>query len=142
MHYNFVLPSFSNQSSIFHCSSLFDVILKYFLELYQYLYRQFFAIVLIVLFSFSTQALTSQTLNIINVNAPYLTSDGGHTKVINTYGLFEITSSNGTKITPANNNSLTTPFKLLKANETLADIDMLLPTNTESITLNTLIKQM
>ena len=139
MHYNFILPSFSNQSSIFHCSSLFDVILKYLLKTYLYSYRQFLAILLIVSFSLSTQALTSQTLNIINGNAPYLTFDGGHTKVINTEGLFEITLSNGTKITPTTNNSLTTPIELPKAGETLADIDMLVPIDSDSITLNTLI---
>ena len=77
MRYNFVLPSFSNRSSIFHYSSLVQVILKYVLKLYLFLYQLFLVTLFIVSFSFSNQALTGVTSAVIEGNAPYLTFDGG-----------------------------------------------------------------
>ena len=51
------------------------------------------------------QALTSVTSNFIYGHAPYLTLDGGHTRVMDTDGLFGISLSNGTRFTPTTNNS-------------------------------------
>ena len=98
----------------------------------------FFGLSLIT--SYSSFALSAKTLNIINGNPPYLTFDGGRTQTTNTDGLLEISLSNGDKYTPTNNNSsLTNPIVLPSAGQSFADIGMLVPTNTDSIALNSLI---
>ncbi|OCF99528.1 hypothetical protein A9G08_05430 [Gilliamella sp. wkB195] len=91
-------------------------------------------------FPFSSHALTSQTTkNHIQGSAPYLTFDGGRTRAINTDSLLGITLSNGTKYTPSTNNSSTTPIQLPVTGQSFADIGMLVPTNTNSVALSTLI---
>ena len=87
----------------------------------------------------SSQALTAKTSNIIHGNAPYLTFDGGLTSVTSSEGLLWITLSNGVKVTPANNNSLTNPIELPNSGQSFADIAMLVPTDSNSIALNSLI---
>ena len=90
--------------------------------------------------SYSSLALTSKTTNIINGNPPYLTFDGGHTQATNTDGLLGISLSNGDKYTPTNNNSsLGNPIVLPTDGQSFADIAMLVPTNTNSIALGSLI---
>jgi len=90
--------------------------------------------------SYSSHALTSKTSNIINGNAPYLTFDGGHSRATNTDALFWISLSNGRKFTPTtNNSSITNPIELPTVGESVADIDMLVPTNSDSIALSLLI---
>ena len=93
-----------------------------------------------MLISFSSHALTSKTTNVINGNAPYLTFDGGRTRATNTDGLLGITLSNGVKFTPTTNNSSSAhPIELPIAGQRFADIDMLLPIETDSIELSSLI---
>ena len=140
MRYNFVLPSFINRSSIFHYSSLVQVILKYVLKLYLFLYQLFLVTLFIVSFSFSNQALTGITSAVIEGNAPYLTFDGGRTRATDTDSLLGIYLSNGDKYTPlSNNSSLTNPIELPIAGQSFADIGMLTPIDTDSIELNSLI---
>ena len=93
-----------------------------------------------MLISFSSHALTSKTTNVINGNAPYLTFDGGRTRATNTDGLLGITLSNGVKFTPTTNNSSSAhPIELPIAGQRFADIDMLLPIETDSVELSSLI---
>ena len=95
---------------------------------------------LLLISSYSSRALTSKTTNIINGNPPYLTFDGGRTQATNTDGLLGISLSNGDKYTPTNNNSsLGNPIVLPTDGQSFADIAMLVPTNTNSIALGSLI---
>jgi len=91
-------------------------------------------------FSFSSQALISQTFNTINGNAPYLTLDNGQTKVTSLNDeFFKITLSNGREITPVTNSSSTIPIVLPNLGETLADINMVVPIGSNSVKLSSLI---
>ena len=138
MRYDFILTSFSNRRAIFHYSSLFQVILKDVLKWYLLLY--WLLTLLILLFSFSSQALTANTIEVIKGDAPYLTFDGGHTRATDTDSLLGIYLSNGDKYTPsANTSSLTNPIELPNAGQSFADIGMLMPIDTDSIELNSLI---
>lgn len=95
---------------------------------------------LLLSYSFNSQSLSTNTTKTIQGAAPYLTFDGGNTKVTSTNGLLAITLSNGTTITPATNSSTTTnPIELPNTGESFTDIKMLVPATTNSITLNTLI---
>ncbi|MCX8595661.1 hypothetical protein, partial [Gilliamella sp. B3367] len=85
----------------------------------------------------SGHALTSQTTrNAIQGSAPYLTFDGGRTRVVDTNGLLGITLSDGTRYTPSTNFSYIT---LPVAGQSFSDIDMLVPTDTNSVDLSALI---
>ena len=96
---------------------------------------------LVVSFPFSSHALISQTTtNHIEGSAPYLTLDAGRTRIISANGLLGITLSNGSKYTPSNNpSSSSRPIELPTAGESFADIGMLVPTDTNSVELSTLI---
>ncbi len=89
---------------------------------------------------YTCHALTSKTSNIINGNAPFLTFDGGRTRVTNTEGLLGISLSNGDKFTPTrNNSSFESPITLPEPDQSFADIGMLIPTDKNLIELNSLI---
>ena len=90
--------------------------------------------------SFANYALTTKTTNIIYGSAPYLTFDGGRTRVTNTEALLGISLSDGRRFTPTtNNSSLANPIELPVIGQSFADIGMLVPTNTNSIALSSLI---
>ncbi|MBI0060408.1 hypothetical protein H3T83_04310 [Gilliamella sp. M0320] len=90
--------------------------------------------------SFANYALTTKTTNIIYGSAPYLTFDGGRTRVTNTEALLGISLSDGRRFTPTTNNSSSTnPIELPVAGQSFADIGMLVPTDTNSIELSSLI---
>ena len=89
--------------------------------------------------SFSNYALTTKTTNIIQGSAPYLTFDGGRTRVTNTEALLGISLSDGRTFTPTTNNSRDNPIVLPVAGQSFADIGMLIPTDTNSIALSSLI---
>ena len=90
--------------------------------------------------SFSNYALTTKTTNIIYGSAPYLTFDGGRTRVTNTAALLGISLSDGRRFTPTTNNSSSTnPIVLPVAGQSFNDIGMLVPRNTNSIALSSLI---
>ncbi|OCF98307.1 hypothetical protein [Gilliamella apicola] len=90
--------------------------------------------------SFSNYALTTKTTNIIYGSAPYLTFDGGRTRVTNTEALLGISLSDGRTFTPTTNNSSSTnPIVLPAVGQSFNDIGMLVPRNTDSIALSSLI---
>ncbi|OCF97508.1 hypothetical protein [Gilliamella apicola] len=90
--------------------------------------------------SFTNYALTTKTTNIIYGSAPYLTFDGGRTRVTNTEALLGISLSDGRTFTPTTNNSSSTnPIELPVVGQSSADIGMLVPRNTRSIALSSLI---
>ncbi|PXY93941.1 hypothetical protein DKK77_04870 [Gilliamella apis] len=90
--------------------------------------------------SFSNYALTTKTTNIIYGSAPYLTFDGGRTRVTNTEALLGISLSDGRRFTPTtNNSSYYNPIELPVAGQSFNDIGMLVPTDTNSIALSSLI---
>ncbi|MCX8663522.1 hypothetical protein [Gilliamella sp. B2911] len=90
---------------------------------------------------FSSHALTSQTTaNQIQGTPPYLTFDGGRTCAVDTNGLLGITLSDGTRYTPSTNTSSSSaPMSLPVEGQSFADIRMFVPTNTNSVSLSTLI---
>ena len=94
---------------------------------------------LMLITSYSSLALTTKTLNVINGNAPYLTFDVGQTQVTNIEPLFRISLSDGRKFTPASPNLNNYPIELPVAGQSFLDIGMLVPTNTDSIALSSLI---
>ena len=100
-----------------------------------------FVLTLVVLqsISFSNYALTTKTTNIIHGSAPYLTFDGGLTRVTNTEALLRISLSDGRTFTPKTTNSSDNPIILPVAGQSFADIGMLMPTDTDSIALSSLI---
>ncbi|MCX8684235.1 hypothetical protein J3U09_10940 [Gilliamella sp. B2889] len=102
------------------------------------LFRQIFLGVA-VLIPFTIHALTSKTSNVIHGNAPYLTFDGGRTRAINTNDLLGITLSDGTQYTPSTNPSSATPIVLPVVGQSFTDIDMFVPTDTDSVALSSLI---
>ena len=89
--------------------------------------------------SFANYALTTKTTNIIYGSAPYLTFDGGRTRVTNTAALLGISLSDGRRFTPTTNNSSDNPIVLPVAGQSFNDIGMLVPTDTNSIALSSLI---
>ncbi|MBI0115003.1 MULTISPECIES: hypothetical protein [unclassified Gilliamella] len=89
--------------------------------------------------SFANYALTTKTTNIIYGSAPYLTFDGGRTRVTNTEALLGISLSDGRTFTPTTNNSERNPIVLPVAGQSFNDIGMLVPTDTDSIALSSLI---
>ncbi|OTQ75835.1 hypothetical protein B6D14_10945, partial [Gilliamella apis] len=77
---------------------------------------------------------------IIYGSAPYLTFDGGRTRVTNTEALLGISLSDGRTFTPTTNNSSSTnPIVLPVTGQSFNDIGMLVPTDTDSIALSSLI---
>ncbi|OTQ69001.1 hypothetical protein B6D17_10910 [Gilliamella apis] len=90
--------------------------------------------------SFSNYALTTQTTNVIQGSAPYLTFDGGRTRVTNSEGLLWISLSDGRRFTPTSRNwSYNNPIELPVIGQSFNDIGMLVPTDTNSIALSSLI---
>ena len=89
--------------------------------------------------SFSNYALTTKTTNIIYGSAPYLTFDGGRTRVTNTEALLGISLSDGRRFTPTTNNSSDNPIVLPVAGQSFNDIGMFIPTDTDSIELSSVI---
>ncbi|OCF99374.1 hypothetical protein [Gilliamella apicola] len=96
-------------------------------------------VVILQSISFSNYALTTTTTNIIYGSAPYLTFDGGRTRVTNTEALLGISLSDGRTFTPTNNSSMRNPIVLPVIGQSFADIGMLVPTDTNSIALSSLI---
>ncbi|MCX8714290.1 hypothetical protein, partial [Gilliamella sp. B3781] len=88
---------------------------------------------LLLLYATTTQALSATTAQVIHGSAPYLTFDNGVTKVTTTEGLLSITLSDGTQYTPSTNPSSVTPIVLPDADQSFADIGMLVPTDTNSV---------
>ncbi|OCG66532.1 hypothetical protein A9G39_06255 [Gilliamella sp. Imp1-6] len=81
------------------------------------------------------------TTNTIHGSAPYLTFDGGQTKATDTDSFLAIELPNGRVIKPSTNtSSLANPI-MVSAGITFNDIHMVLPLDSDSISLNDLITQ-
>ena len=97
-------------------------------------------VVVLLSISFANHALTAKTTYVIQGSAPYLTLDGGRTRVTNSEALLGISLSDGRTFTPTTNNSSSTnPIELPVDGQSFADIGMLVPTDTNSIALSSLI---
>ncbi|OTQ64076.1 hypothetical protein [Gilliamella apis] len=96
-------------------------------------------VVILQSISFSNYALTTKTTNIIYGSAPYLTFDGGRTRVTNTEALLGISLSDGRTFTPTTNNSSDNPIVLPVVGQSFNDIGMLIPRDNYSIALSSLI---
>jgi hypothetical protein len=92
--------------------------------------------------AFNSEALTAQTTHVINGSAPYLTFDGGVTRATNVDELLAITlpdGGSGVKLTPSTPSSFSNPIEMPIPNVRFSDISMFVPTNTNSVTLSSLI---
>lgn len=90
---------------------------------------------LLLSFSFFSQALSVSTAKTIQGTAPYLTFDGGVTKATNMADLLWIELSDGKRYMASNTSSATAPIELLSTSETLADVKMLVPITSSLIPL-------
>jgi hypothetical protein len=96
--------------------------------------------ILLLLFAFSGEALTSRTTQTIHGSAPYLTFDGGVTKATDVNDLLWVALPDGTKITPNTNpSSPSNPISLPNVGDDFTNIDMLVPVGSDTVSLNTLI---
>ena len=97
---------------------------------------------LLLPYSLESQALSATTSERIHGTAPYLTFDGGVTKVTKIEDLLGIKLSDGRTFTSQNNSSSpTAPIKLPNVGDTLADIEMIVPPLSDSININDLVTQ-
>jgi hypothetical protein len=90
--------------------------------------------------AFNSEALTARTTHVINGSAPYLTFDGGITKVTDTEGLLGITIPGIGNITP-NDPRAAGIIEMVNDNVSFNNIGMLVPPNApnNTISLSTLI---
>ncbi|OCG41110.1 hypothetical protein A9G25_06525 [Gilliamella sp. Bif1-4] len=97
---------------------------------------------LLLPYSLESQALSATTSERIHGTAPYLTIDGGTTKLTTTDDLLSIKLSDGRTFTPQNNPSSSTALiELPNVGDTLADIEMIVPSSSDSININDLVTQ-
>ncbi|WP_085164976.1 hypothetical protein [Gilliamella bombi] len=97
---------------------------------------------LLLPYSLESQALSATTSERIHGTAPYLTFDGGTTKLTTTDDLLSIKLSDGRTFTLQNNSSSpTAPIKLPNVEDTFADIEMIVPSSSNSININDLVAQ-
>jgi hypothetical protein len=92
--------------------------------------------------AFNSEALTARTTHVIEGSVPYLTFDGGVTRATNVDELLAITLPDGgagVKITRSTPSSFSSPIEMPIPNVRFSDINMFVPTNTNTVLLNTLI---
>ena len=146
--YNLASPKLSTYRSFFTNVCFLSRLREIPRILSRSLYRSFLSrqIIVLVLMAFltipfSSHALTSKTVNVINGNAPYFTFDGGRTRITDGDDLLVITLSNGDKYTSATNTSSeTNPIILPNVGQSFADIGMLMPIDTDDILLDYLVR--
>jgi hypothetical protein len=98
--------------------------------------------ILLLPFSFSSQALSATTSGMIHGSAPYLTFDGR--RMTDTSGFLWITISdaagNKQTFTPTTNpSSESNPIELLNPNDKFTNVEMLVATDSSSIPLNSVV---
>ncbi|WP_143426277.1 hypothetical protein [Gilliamella sp. Occ4-3] len=97
---------------------------------------------LLLPYSLESQALSATTSERIHGTAPYLTIDGGTTKLTTTDDLLSIKLSDGRTFAPQDNpSSPTSPIELPNVGDTFADIEMIVPSSSDSININDLVTQ-
>ncbi|OCG36838.1 MULTISPECIES: hypothetical protein [unclassified Gilliamella] len=93
-------------------------------------------LLLLLPYSLESQALSATTSKRINGTVPYLTFEDGTTKVTTTDDLLSIRLSDGRTLTPQNNSSSSTnPIELPASGQSFENIDMIVPTSTNSVNL-------
>ena len=90
----------------------------------------FFAPLLLLSYTQGIQALTAQTSREIKGSAPYLTFDGGRTKITTIYDLLTITLPDGTKVGLYPNTSSPTNPLIARNVRRINDIGMYIPSST------------
>ncbi|MDF7666513.1 hypothetical protein PT273_01385 [Orbaceae bacterium ESL0727] len=91
--------------------------------------------------AFNANALSATTANAIQGTPPYLTFDGGVTKAYDTATLLGIKLSDGRDFNQSNNPSSTNnPIELPVAGQSADDIEMFIPKQKVSVTLDELIR--
>ena len=151
MHYNLQykkhltycsISSSSNERSLIFQRSLF---FKQKLRLLSRLFLSFPALltrflIIFLPFSCNSQALSVETMNIIQGNEPYFTHTDGQTRVEANIDMLWISLSDGRVFTPYNNgSSYNNPIELPDAGQSFADIVMLIPADADSIPISTLV---
>ncbi|MWN32266.1 MULTISPECIES: hypothetical protein [unclassified Gilliamella] len=102
----------------------------------------FFAPLLLLSYTQDTEALTAYTSRAIKGSAPYLTFDGGVTKLTNADRLLSIKLQDGTVYTRSTNPSTpTNPIRLPYVGSNLSHIQTIVPPSRSSITMNDLVSQ-
>ncbi|NUF27240.1 hypothetical protein [Gilliamella sp. ESL0254] len=102
----------------------------------------FFALLLLLSYSQCSIALTANTSKEIEGSAPYLTFDGGRTKVTDADSLLSIRLQDGRVITPSTNpSSAANPISLPYVGSNLGHITMVVPSSQSSISMNDLVVQ-
>ncbi|OCG41784.1 hypothetical protein [Gilliamella sp. Bif1-4] len=97
---------------------------------------------LLLPYSLESQALSATTSERIHGSAPYLIFDDGTTKLTTTDDLLSIKLSDGRTFTPQNNpSSPTNPIVLPAIGQSFADIGMLVPRSSNSISISGLVAQ-
>ncbi|OCG36401.1 hypothetical protein A9G39_04120 [Gilliamella sp. Imp1-6] len=94
---------------------------------------------LLLPYSFSLQALSASTINNVHGSAPYLTFDGGQTKVTDTDTLLGIELPDGRVITPLTNTSSSANPIIVSDGGTLNDIHMVVPSGENTVSLSDLV---
>ncbi|MWN31220.1 MULTISPECIES: hypothetical protein [unclassified Gilliamella] len=102
----------------------------------------FLAPLLLLSYTQDTEALTAYTSRAIEGSAPYLTFDGGVTKLTNTDRLLSIKLQDGTVYTRSTNPSTpSNPIRLPYVGSNLSHIETIVPASRSSITMNDLVSQ-
>ncbi|MWN06298.1 hypothetical protein [Gilliamella sp. Pas-s95] len=99
-----------------------------------------FASLLLLPYSFDSQALSAKTTRVIEGSAPYFTFDGGRTRVTRD-DLLTITLPDGTRGTPSSNTSSITNPILVRNISSLDDIHTVVPSGTNTMSFSDLITQ-
>ncbi|MBI0102792.1 hypothetical protein H3T80_01295 [Gilliamella sp. W8145] len=127
--YNFNSYTYCRQSLSFRCSLSFISFLRDLSSLF-FQMKSFVTLTPVIIFSFplSSQALSVVTNSVIHGSAPYLSIDGGQTKVEGAEDLLSITLSDGTVIKPTQDTSSSTnPIILPNLDERYSNIKTHVP---------------
>ena len=151
MHYNLQYKKHLTYSSISSSSNEQSSISQrslFFKQKFRLLSRLFLSLPILITpfpiiflpFSCNSQALSVETMNVIQGNKPYFTLDGGQTKSTNIYDMISISLSDGRKFTPYHNGSTyQNPIELPDFGQSFADIVMIIPADADSIPISTLV---
>ena len=151
MHYNLQYKKHLTYSSISSSSNEQSSISQrslFFKQKFRLLSRLFLSLPILITpfpiiflpFSCNSQALSVETMNVIQGNKPYFTLDGGQTKSTNIYDMISISLSDGRKLSPYHNGSTyQNPIELPDFGQSFADIVMIIPADADSIPISTLV---
>ena len=136
------ISSSSNERSLISQFSLF------FKQKFRLLSRLFLSLpilltrflIIFLPFSCNSQALSVETMNVIQGNKPYFTYTDGQTRVEDNIDMLWISLSDGREFTHYHNDSsYNNPIELPDFGQSFADIVMLIPADADSIPISTLV---